>query len=119
MVLFGMLAFVLPGLIVLVRFCLSTTIVISEGLWGAAALRRSVQLTADHSWKVIALALMLYLPLQIGGLLGIRMLLTIPMFDHWQIASIFGILLTLVGGLMTTCLYCLYEEFIAEESREV
>lgn len=120
MVLFflGTLMFVIPGLIVAVRLSLARTVVMTEGKWGFEALKRSVELTANRSLKVITLGLTLLIPLHTAGL-GARMLLTNPALDHWLVAAALATLLQLAGCFVTVCFFRLYEIFTNEEAAEV
>ena len=55
----GLLLFVLPGVYVAVLWTLALPVVVIEGVWGGAAIRRSRDLVLGHWWRsavVIALA---------------------------------------------------------------
>lgn len=110
--------FLLPAIFLAIRLSLATTVVISEGEWGTAALKRSFKLTADKSWKVLGLCLFLYLPLQIVGMIGVGMLQTNPQLDTWQITAAFGTLIKLISCIIPICFFCLYEKIIGEDRPE-
>ncbi|HEY5893449.1 MAG TPA: hypothetical protein VIT91_09480 [Chthoniobacterales bacterium] len=114
----GTLMFVVPGIVVAIRLSLARTVVITEGKWGFEALKRSVELTASRSLKVVNLGLSLLLPLYAAGL-GARMLLTNPTLDHWLVAAVLATLIQLAACFITVCFFALYETFANEEAAEV
>lgn len=109
------IVFLIPALVLAIRLSLAVTVVMMEGEWGAAALRRSIQLTADRGWKILGLCLFIYLPVQLVGFIGIGMLQTNPGFDTWQVTAGFGSALKLVSCFIPVCFFCLYEKVIAED----
>ncbi len=112
------LIFLLPTLMLGIRLSLAVTVVMTEGEWGVAALRRSMKLTADRSWQILGLCLFVYLPVQLAGFIGIGMLQTNPQFDTWQMTAGFGTLLKLASSFIPICFFCLYEKIIAEDRPE-
>lgn len=75
----GLILCIVPGLIFLARFLLSTSVLVVEGKKGTKALRRSWQLTKNHFWKVFGVYLLttilagvlagvFQLPFQLGGI---------------------------------------------------
>lgn len=54
----GLILCLIPGIIFLTRFLLSTSVLVVEGSKGTNALRRSWQLTKNHSWKVLGVYLL-------------------------------------------------------------
>jgi hypothetical protein len=112
------LVLLLPPLILGIRFSLATVVVMTEDEWGAAALRRSVSLTADRTWQILGLCFFVYLPVHLAGFIGIGMLQTNPQLDTWPITAGFGTLLKLISCLIPVCFFCLYERIIGEDKPE-
>jgi hypothetical protein len=108
----------LPALFLAIRLSLANTVIISEGEWGTAALRRSLALTARKSGPILGLYLLLYLPTRAVGLIGIGLLQTNPWLDNWPTAAAFGLALQLFSCLLPICLYGYYEKIIAEDQAE-
>jgi len=111
--------FLLPALILGIRLSLSLTVVMTEGEWGTAALRRSVRLTADKTWQILGLCLFVYLPVQVVGFIGIGMLQTNPEWDTWGMTAGLNTVLRLVSCIIPVCFFCLYEKVIAEDRPDV
>jgi serine/threonine protein kinase len=67
----GFILFVIPGIIVSIRYCLYAPVVLMEGLQGKAALRRARQL-GSRSWRtvIIIVALQFLIPITVSALLG-------------------------------------------------
>ncbi len=104
-----------PALFLALRLSLAIIVVIAEGEWGAAALRRSIRLTADKTWQIIGLFLLIFLPIQLVSLIGVGMLQTKPAFDNWEVTTILGTIFKLISSLIPICFFCLYEKTIAED----
>lgn len=56
----GLLALVVPGVLLALRFSLLTPVVVLEGVSGRSALSRSSALTKGHRWKTLALGTLLF-----------------------------------------------------------
>ncbi|HEX8372977.1 MAG TPA: hypothetical protein VF585_09365 [Chthoniobacterales bacterium] len=112
------LILLLPALILGLRFSLAVVVVMMEDEWGAAALRRSVRLTADRMWQILGLCILVYVPVNLAGFVGIGMLQTNPQLDTWQIIAAFGTLLKLISCFIPVCFFCLYERIISEDKQE-
>lgn len=109
------LVLLIPAAFFAMRLSLSITVVMMEGEWGAAALRRSFALTRDRTWQILGLCLFIYLPVQLAGIIGIGMLQTNPAFDTWQMTALFGTLLKLLATLTPVAFFVLYEKIIADD----
>ncbi|MEO7931830.1 MAG: hypothetical protein ABIT76_01595 [Chthoniobacterales bacterium] len=112
------LIFLLPSVVIGIRLSLAVTVVMTEGEWGVAALRRSAKLTTDRGWQILGLCLFVYVPVQLAGFIGIGMLQTNPQFDTWQMTAGFGTVLKLASSFIPVCFFCLYEKIIAEDRPE-
>lgn len=61
-VLLGFMLLIVPGLLLMVRWALATPVVIRENLGTTAALRRSAELTKGNRWRILGLALLIWVP---------------------------------------------------------
>ena len=62
-VLFGLVLFIIPGVILLVRWSIAVPIVLSEREGVSAALRESWHRTEGHFWPILGLFLVIYVPM--------------------------------------------------------
>jgi serine/threonine protein kinase len=67
----GFILFVIPGIIISIRYCVYAPVVMMEGLQGKAALRRAREL-GSRSWRTVTIIVMLHflVPLTVSLLLG-------------------------------------------------
>jgi hypothetical protein len=67
----GFILLIIPGLVIVVRYCLYAPVVLIEGLTGKAAMKRARQL-ASRSWKtvVVVSVLQLLIPMVVSFFVG-------------------------------------------------
>lgn len=82
----GLLLLIVPGLILMARWCLAIPASLFEECSGSTALERSSNLTAGHRWQLAALAIPLYLVPLSASLVGVFVL-----HDPWIDLGLFSL----------------------------
>ena len=110
-ILLGIILFIVPGVMLFVRWAVALPAMLREDLGIGASLERSRDLTLGHRWKILALVLLLWVPfllvmLLLGGLIsafgGETAVESLP-FNIFVNAAGAGI--TIVSGLCWTEVY--------------
>ncbi len=93
------------------RLFLAETVVVSEGLSGTAAMKRSLELTRGHYWQSVGLSLLIVLivgtPMALFVILSVFEL--IP--DHWILDASLSVILDIIIAYGTVCLFCMYQAY--------
>lgn len=99
---------ILPGIYYLVRWSLAETVVLSEGITGMKALRRSAELTRGLFWPLIWLGVFPFLIFLVP--LGIYILLITvdERFDLWWVDAAFSLSLDFIMAFGTVVFVCAY-----------
>ncbi len=112
------LLLVVPFFYLLPRLALVESVVISEGLSGSAAIKRSKELTRGHYWKVfrilsVLVLLMFSLPFILWTL---PELFSIP--DHWLLDAGINLLCDIMMAFYAVVMFCVYEAFAKRTGEE-
>lgn len=102
----GFILLVIPGVILLVWFCLSVYILVVEGARGTDALKRSKAYVEGHWWAVFGRLCLLWLLLSIvSGVSGI-----VSEISPWVENTVGLFVNVLVAPFVVTYLYVLYQD---------
>ena len=107
---------ILPGIYFMVRWSLAEAVVVSEGMTGLKALRRSRELTMDRFWPLFWLGVFPFLIFLFP--LGIYILLITvdERFDLWWVDAAFSLSLDFIGSYGTVVLVCAYRTALQSTS---
>ena len=116
--LLSFLLLVVPFFYLYPRLVLVESALVTEGLTGTKAIRRSEQLVRGHYWQVVRLVLWLclFLVIPVALLIGLSTFEVLP--DHWQIEAVTGVIVDAASGYGTVCLFCLYQALVRQEASE-
>lgn len=101
LLLFFFILLILPGIYFMVRWSLAEAVVVSEGITGLKALRRSRELTMDRFWPLFWLGVFPFLIFLVP--LGIYILLITvdERFDLWWVDAAFSLSLDFIAAYGT------------------
>lgn len=99
---------IIPGIYYLVRWSLAEAVVVSEGISGMKALRRSAELTHGHFWPIVWLGtvLMLFFLLPVG--IYILLIMADGRFDLWWVDAAFSLACDFIAAYGTVAFVCAY-----------
>ena len=111
----SMLLVVVPFFYLYPRLALADSVVVSEGLSGNAAMKRSQDLVRGRYWQVtgILFLLLVIFCIPLALLIGLSAFSITP--DHWIADAATGVVLDITSGFVTVCLFCMYEAFSQQE----
>jgi hypothetical protein len=112
---FALLAFVLPAIYVGVRLSLSDCAAILEGRAGTGALSRSMELTRGRFLVFLGLCIATVVPVVLAGIVLFIPLDLIPELDHWLVSAALSCLLDVLEPWMTLVFVAAYVQCRAEE----
>jgi hypothetical protein len=107
----GFVAFIVPGVLLSIRWALAAPIVMLEGLGARAAMKRSRELVSGHRWAVLCVLLNVWLRIGIGWLVVTKVLQQLALFPgsglivYWLAAALAGALVTPYAGHALSVVY--------------
>jgi hypothetical protein len=112
MILFGLVAFVIPGITMLLKYAVVDAVVVLEGTSGSGARSRSADLTSGKRWDILAaglLFLLILFPVSLGASSLLEQLG--PFNNMWSSAAI-DCCLDVLGCLITIVMFLFYWESV-------
>ena len=113
----GLVAFVIPGVMVAVRYALVDAAVIVEGKGASASLSRSVQLTAGRRWQIFGAAVSFFLPLMALSVGLYLPLAFVESLDIAPVAVVLDCVLDVVYAVIQIVMFLFYWEATADQRR--
>ncbi len=107
----GFLAFVVPGVLLAIRWALAAPVVMLEGLGARSAMRRSRELVSGHRWAVLRVLLNVWLRIGLAWLLltGLLHRLAVvtgsELLVYWLAAALASALVTPYAGHALSVVY--------------
>lgn len=100
------------------RLVLVESALVSEGLTGMKAIRRSEQLVRGHYWQVVRLLLWLglFLAIPVVLVIGLSTFEVLP--DHWLLDAVTSVIVDVATGYGTVCFFCLYQALARLEASQ-
>lgn len=118
LILGGLILFVIPGVIVLVRYALMDAAVVLEGEGTAGARARSAKLTSGRRWQIFgaaALFFFLFVPLSVAASLPMAF---VESLNTMPVVVALDCLTDIVYAVIQIVMFLFYWEAIQEESSE-
>ncbi len=113
--LLGFLLLILPGIYLWVRWSLSELLVVTEGVAGTSALRRSFDLTKGKFWRLFGWLVVGSLPALVP-MMGIEAVLSlVSALDNWLANAIGGSLADLIAIYLFALIRAIYVRLLAED----
>jgi hypothetical protein len=104
----GLLALVVPGLLLLVRYALVDSVAVLEGALAGEARQRSTALTAGLRWAIFWTGGLLFAGVVSLGILLSLLLDAIPPFNHFVIRVLVDSMLSVTQCVFTIALFLFY-----------
>jgi hypothetical protein len=107
----GLIAFVVPGVLLAIRWALAAPVVMLEGLGARAAIRRSRELVSGHRWAVFCVLVNVWLRIGIAWLALTKPLRALAIFPggsvlmYWLAAALASALVTPYAGHALSVVY--------------
>ena len=107
----GFLAFIVPGVLLAIRWALAAPVVMLEGLGARAAMKRSRELVRGHRWAVLCVLLNVWLRIGIAWLFLTKLLQQLALFPggellmYWLAAALASALVTPYAGHALSVVY--------------
>ena len=99
---------ILPGIYFMVRWSLAEVVVVSEGITGLKALRRSRELTMGRFWPVFWLGVFPFLFFLLPVAIYILLITVDERLDLWWVDAVFSLSLDCIAAYGTVVFVCAY-----------
>lgn len=110
------LLLVVPFFYLYPRLLLIESALVSEGLTGMQAIKRSQELVRGHYWQVVRLGLLLLLFLVVPMTMVILLSIYEMLPDHWQFDAATSVIVDVATSYGTVCFFCLYQALARQEA---
>ena len=109
-ILLGLVAFVVPGVVLLVRYALLSPVVVLEGETGPGARRRSAELARGRRWQIVGAAALFFGPYVAAYSGAYALLGQFPTLDNLWLATAVDCILDVSIALLVIVMYLIYRE---------
>ena len=110
LILLGLIALVVPGIILLLRYALLDPVVVLEGAKGADARRRSAELAKGRRWQIIGAAVLFFGPFLAVYVGAYALLAQFPAFETMWTETAMNCVMDLVSSLYVIVIFLMYRE---------
>ncbi|WP_422928514.1 YciC family protein [Singulisphaera sp. PoT] len=117
-IILGLIALIVPGIILALRFALIDPIVILEGRSGREAQKRSQNLTTGYKLQIFLGGILSVLPIFIVAFLGGMVFALMPQLQNVITSSILGCALNVLGTILIITGYLIYRESAGLRSKK-
>jgi hypothetical protein len=110
LVLLGLIAFIIPGIVLLVRYAFLDEVVVLEGADALEARRRSTELTVGRRWQILAAGFLFFVSFMLCSFVVQLSLALLPELDTMVINVIIDCLLDIAYVVIHFVMFLYYWE---------
>lgn len=114
----GLIALVIPGIVLAVRYAIIAPLVVLEGASATEARKRSAELTVGMRWQVFWMAFLFFVGMLILAFLVYLPLALVPQLDSMATAVFIDCFLDIIYAMLQIVLFLYYWEATEDERRQ-